>query len=218
LTARTAELVTRSRQLYAGAGWRWRVLQSLRPRICPFDELLDLVPPGSRLLDAGCGAGQFLLFLASEGLIARGLGFDTATTAIRVAQRAAESAKLSGVVGFEERSVESGFPAGDWTVVSAIDVVHHIPPAHQERFIRDLAAATPRGARLIIKDMVTRPLWRAAANQAHDLVMARQWVHQVSPETVRGWALGDSGLRLVHERRTDLLWYGHWTLVLERPA
>jgi hypothetical protein len=53
-------------------------MQALRPLICPFDELLDLVPIGARMLDAGCGAGLFLGLLADAGRLGEGYGFDTA--------------------------------------------------------------------------------------------------------------------------------------------
>lgn len=193
------------------------MLQSLRPYICPFGELLDLVPPGSRMLDAGCGAGQLLLFLASRGMLERGAGFDASAGAINVAGAAARNAGLASV-SFEVRSVEVGIPHGAWTVVCAMDVIHHVDPLQQEAFVLDLCRATPPGARLIVKDMVVRPRWRALANRLHDLVMARQWVHHVAPDTVRAWVAADPGLICVLERRTDLLWYGHWTLVFERHA
>ena len=35
-----------------------------RPYICPFNILLDFIPPGSSILDIGCGQGQFALIMA----------------------------------------------------------------------------------------------------------------------------------------------------------
>ena len=209
---RLAEL---SRRLYAGQHWRWRIVQPLRPYICPFGEVIDLVPPRSRVLDVGCGSGLFLLFLASFDKLERGVGFDIAQDAIDTAQTAAAHLPHPERLEFSVRSVEEGIPVGDWSVVSAIDVIHHIPPAHQAGFIRDLCAATPPGARLVIKDMVATPWWRALANRAHDLLMAKQWVHHAGPETVQGWVT-DPDFVCVHRSRTNMLWYGHWTLVFER--
>jgi 2-polyprenyl-3-methyl-5-hydroxy-6-metoxy-1,4-benzoquinol methylase len=204
-----------SRRLYAGMHWRWRVVQPLRPYICPFGEVIDLVPPHSRVLDVGCGSGLFLLFLASFDKLDRGVGFDVAKEAIETAQLAAAKLADPSRLQFSVRSVEEGIPQGDWSVVSVIDVIHHIPPPFQAGFIRDLCAATPPGARLIIKDMVARPRWRAFANRMHDLLMAKQWVHHAGPETVESWVT-DPDMVCVQRSRSNMLWYGHWTLVFER--
>lgn len=215
LAMNTPSLADLSRHLYSGQHWRWRVIQPLRPYICPFDELIGLVPPNSRVLDVGCGSGLFLLFLASFDKLDKGVGFDLSQEAIATAQAASLRLANPQRLQFSVRSVDEGIPAGDWTVVSVIDVIHHIPPPHQAGFIRDLCAATPPGARLIIKDMVERPRWRALANRLHDLLLARQWVHHVAPETVEQW-ITDPDMVCVQRSRSNMLWYGHWTLVFER--
>ena len=163
----------------------------------------------------GCGSGLFLLFLASFDKLEKGVGFDVAQDAIGIAKTAASRLSNPDCVQFLVRSVEEGIPQGDWSVVSAIDVIHHIPPRYQAGFIRDLCAATPPGARLIIKDMVARPRWRALANRMHDLLMAKQWVHHAGPETVESWVT-DTDMVCVQRSRSSMLWYGHWTLVFER--
>lgn len=214
-SART--LADLAKRLYAAQRWRWRWLQSLRPYICPFGDVIALVPEKSRVLDVGCGSGLFLLMLASFGRLARGVGFDVSADAIAAAQAAATRLDRPDLVEFSVRSVAQGIPKGDWSVVSVIDVIHHIPPAFQAGFIADLCAATPPGARLVIKDMVVTPRWRALANRMHDLLMARQWVHHAGPEQVEAW-VADPAFVCVHRSRANLLWYGHWTLVFERRA
>ena len=214
-TKPAAGLAELSRNYYAGQHWRWRLVQPLRPFICPFTEVIDLVPRDSVVLDVGCGSGLFLLFLASFGKVRRAVGFDVAAEAIATANAARKRLPNPELLHFAVRAVEDGIPPGDWSVVSAIDVIHHIPPPHQAQFIRDLCAATPPGARLIIKDMVARPRWRAAANRLHDLLMAKQWVHHAGPEQVESWVT-DPDMVCVHRSRRNMFWYGHWTLVFER--
>jgi len=210
-------LSTLSRQMYEGQRWRWKMVQSLRPYICPFGEVIDLVPSGSRVLDVGCGSGLFLLLLAKLGRIRAGFGFDVSKDAITAAREAAARMPEASVVQFAERAIEEGMPEGDWSVVSVVDVIHHVPPPYQQGFVQALCDATPVGARLVIKDMVAVPRWRALANRMHDLIMARQWVHHVGPDTVAGWVT-DARFVCVHRSRSDMLWYGHWALVYERRA
>ena len=163
----------------------------------------------------GCGSGMFLLFLASLQRIELGHGFDVSRDAIVAARKACAATPAADALTFEVRAIEAGIPRGDWTVVSVIDVIHHVPPGHQASFVRALCDSVPPGARLIIKDMVSTPYWRACANRLHDLLMARQWVHHAAPALVEQWAT-DTGLSCVHRSQTNLFWYGHWTLVFER--
>ena len=212
----TAALSSQARALYeAEPNAKIRLLQGLRPHICPFGDVMEQVPAGASVLDVGCGAGLFLLLLGQQGRIQDALGFDVSVPAIEAANRAARKAGLSSSLSFQVRSIEEGIPAGHWNVVTSVDVLHHVPAAHQRSFVASLCDRVPPGGRLIIKDMVARPRWRAFANQMHDLVMARQWVHQLGPETVDAWIQGQ-GLRRIYRSRLNSWWYGHWTLVYER--
>lgn len=193
------------------------LLQRLRPYICPFGEVIAQVPYGARVLDVGCGAGLFLLTLARLGRIGESFGFDSSMPAIAAAQAARHQLGDPSQVRFERRAVEQGLPQGTWSVVSAVDVIHHIPAQHQRGFVLQLAQAVPPGGRLLLKDMVATPRWRALANSLHDLVMARQRVHHVDAEEVAGWVAGP-GWRQVYSGRTNMWWYGHWTLVFERSS
>lgn len=205
-----------ARGTYAGEpDAKIRILQGLRPHICPFHDIIPAIGSSARVLDVGCGAGLFLLLLAQLKRLERGHGFDVSERAIHAGQRAAERIGAAGHVEFEKRSIEAGFPNDQWDVVSAIDVIHHVPRPAQPDFINALCMAVEPGGRLVIKDMVTRPRWRAAANIAHDLVMAQQWPQHAEPDQVAAQAEG-LGFRTVHRSRIDTLWYGHWSLVMER--
>jgi 2-polyprenyl-3-methyl-5-hydroxy-6-metoxy-1,4-benzoquinol methylase len=186
-----------------------------RPTICPFEELLPLVPKGSRVLDVGCGGGLMLSLLAASGRINTGQGFDTNGGMIQLASRVAETHSLP--LTFEQRSVTDGIPEGAFDVISIIDVMHHIPPNAQAGFFKDVAARLPPGGTLIYKDMCKRPIWRAAANRLHDLTLARQWIHYRPIENVRQWA-NDLGLALAKAQTHNRLWYGHELIVLHRPT
>lgn len=214
----TTALTAEARALYrCEPNAKIRLLQRLRPHICPFGDVMEQIPAGASVLDVGCGAGLFLLLLGRQGRLREGLGFDVSAPAVAAAQRAAQGAGLSSTLKFEVRSIEAGIPVGPWNVVTAVDVLHHVPAAHQRAFVASLCERVPPGGRLVLKDMVTRPRWRAFANQMHDLVMARQWVRQVGPDEVDSW-VQTQGLRRIHRNMINSWWYGHWTLAYERAS
>jgi len=216
---KTAQALSQvARGLYEGEPhWLIRTLQRYRPYICPFGAVAEHVPTGSRLLDVGCGAGLFVLLLERLERIERAVGFDISPEAVDAANRGAKRAGVSERIRFEALGADAPFPDGDFNVVSAIDVLHHVPPERQQTFVDRLCSAVPPGGRLIIKDMVDRPRWRSLANSFHDLVMARQWVHHLDEQSVAK-GVEVRGFRLAHHTRINTLWYGHWLLVLDKPS
>lgn len=186
----------------------FRLLQHYRPFICPFDALIPLIPADSRVLDVGCGGGLWLGLLAATGRLAEGVGFDSSTSAISLAQQMRVPASHAGKLRFEHRGVQDPWPDGLFDVVSIIDVMHHVPLAHQAQVIDLAASRVAQGGLLIYKDMCRRPAWRALANRAHDLVMARQWIHYAPVEKVSTWAVS-AGLRCQHAGSLPRWWYGH---------
>jgi len=204
--------------LYADVGTAMvRFMQRYRAYICPLHEVVREVPEQARVLDVGCGNGLLLNLLAHLGRIRQGHGFDVCAPAIGVAKQVAARQSVPCTPTFEVRSINEGIPRMGHEVVSVVDVLHHVPDAHKQAFVTDLCSTVPDGGRLIVKDMVCRPRWRAAANQLHDLVMARQWVEHVDLDQVESWATRH-GLTTQRRAHFNTLWYGHWLLVMEKPS
>jgi 2-polyprenyl-3-methyl-5-hydroxy-6-metoxy-1,4-benzoquinol methylase len=188
---------------YRGAPLSVRWLMRLRPRICPLEVVADAVPEGARVLDVGCGAGLLLAWLAEQDLVAAGTGVDTSERAVAIAGRANSDAGLSFVV----RRPEEPWPDGPFDLVTAVDVLHHVPPGEQRRFVRRLAAS---GApRVLLKDLDPRPRWKRWMNALHDLLMTRRRVHPRPMAEVARW-LAEDGLRVTRAERVDRLWYSHY--------
>jgi 2-polyprenyl-3-methyl-5-hydroxy-6-metoxy-1,4-benzoquinol methylase len=210
-------LSARARRLYGGTRGLMPLLQIYRPFICPFDALLPLVPPGARLLDVGCGAGLFLALLADEGLIATGRGFDASEPAVALAQSMLANVPASHSVQIERRESSAGWPDEQFDAVSMIDVLHHIPRPARPQVIATVASRLKPGGVFIYKDMVSRPRWRAWCNQAHDLVVARQWISHQDIAMVDAWARQES-LRVIVSGSRNQLWYGHeWRVYRKDP-
>lgn len=213
-------LSSMARDLYSDGPFLFRALQRFRPYICPFEELLPEVPRGASVLDIGCGGGLFLGLLEAAGKQPLGVGFDLSQPAIALAQRMSRDARkrrAESRLSFETVEADSPWPEGLFDVVAMIDVIHHVPPGAQEQVIRDACKRVRLGGLFLYKDMVSRPRWRAAANQLHDLLLARQWVHHLPPEQVAKWAV-DEGLQVERAQRINRFWYGHELRLFKRAA
>lgn len=176
------------------------------------------MPARQRVLDIGCGTGALLLRAAMEGKVSTGLGIDVFDPALALARSAWEQQQAScpDVSLQFERHVSPAELNGTWEAVVMIDVIHHVPVPDQEAFMRAAMRRVAAGGRMIYKDMCQRPFWKRGMNRLHDLVMARQWIHELPLEKARRWAL-EEGLVLVQEQHYSRIWYGHELLVLERP-
>ena len=191
-------------------------MQHLRPHICPFDELLPLVPAGASVMDIGCGSGLFLGLLHYFGFGIRGFGFDASHLAIDCANAMARR-HGSGHLRFEYIRKDDPWPEGQFDVVSMIDVLHHIPVEHQESVFRAAAARVSPGGLLLYKDMSDSPWYCAGANRLHDLIVAREWIHYVPVGITEIWAAA-SRLELQTAASFRMLWYQHDLRVFRRSA
>ena len=192
-----------------------RTMQHLRPHICPFEAMLPVVPRGASVLDVGCGSGLFLGLLRYFNYDVSGFGFDSSGPAIRCAQAMARR-HGGGAIRFERIPAGDRWPEGMFDVVSMIDVMHHIPPSHQEGAFRAAYQRVAPGGILLYKDMSDTPFHLASANRFHDLVIAREWIHYVSIARVERWATS-LGMTVEHASSPRLMWYQHHLRVFGIP-
>lgn len=207
---------------YCDAPFARRLMQRYRDRICPIGILMDQVPAGSTVLDVGCGAGLFVLCLAAAGKAEAAVGIDSNAAAVAIARRALQRLPALGIdtpdrYAFLHLAADAPWPDGEFDVVSLIDVMHHVEPAGQQRFLAAAAAKVAPGGILLYKDVCRRPRWRAWANSLHDLIVARQWSHYVPVEDVEAWA-GQEGLETLDRQCYSRLVYGHEMLVMRKAA
>lgn len=177
-------------ELYADAGAVVRLKMQARAAICPFGPLIEAVPAGARVLDVGCGAGLFLACLAGAQRIAAGFGFDASRSAVASAQAMLGRLPPEPAVEIVHRTIEAPWPDERYDVVSMIDVLHHVDPAHQREAVLSAAARVRPGGLMLYKDMALEPAWMAAANRLHDLLAARQWIRYARFSDVASWLAG----------------------------
>lgn len=183
-----------------------RILCLCRPFIFPFERLVNAVPDRSTVFDVGCGTGLFLYLLHKSGKIGSGTGVDLSATAVASANEAHKNEATNITLlccGETEK-----WPIDLFDVVSAIDVLHHVPRSLQKSFFQSLCAKVTPGGLLLYKDMAARP-WRVNwGNRLHDLLIARQWINYIKPEQAVDWA-EESGLDSFKRDYADYVVYGH---------
>lgn len=114
-----------------------------------YRELLTLIPPGSTVLDLGCGLGLLGLLLAARGFGDRTVGIEWDAAKVRFAEK-----RGTGAEGFQVR--QGDFRVSDWPpceVIVLLDVLHYFPPEEQRELLRRVGEHLPGGGRLLIRVM-----------------------------------------------------------------
>jgi SAM-dependent methyltransferase len=81
------------------------------------------LPGGARILDLGCGFGEWLLAALEAVADAHGVGIDTSVPALEQARSSAEGRKLSGRVTFEEADA-ADWKGGNFDAVLCVGATH----------------------------------------------------------------------------------------------
>lgn len=113
------------------------------------------IPPGGRVLDAGCGVGYGSTHLATTS--AHVTGIDLATSAIAFARTRFPRNNLD----FREMDVSRlDFPDASFDAVVSFEVIEHVDAETQARFVREVSRVLAPGG-LFIASTPNRELYRA---------------------------------------------------------
>ena len=128
---------------------RFRIRESPHEKKLHHAALLDLLEPlkDKRILEVGCGRGEFGAFLGTQGahLIGTDLGPDLAAAA-------REMARINEIDARYLAADASALPFADarFDVVLAVNVLHHLSEAHLARALREAhRVLRPGGSALI---------------------------------------------------------------------
>ena len=109
------------------------------------------------------------------------------------------------------------WPKDDFNVITVIDVLHHIKPSEQNKFILEILNKIKPGGTLLIKDMSMKPWYCALMNIIHDLVFANQLIRYFPfDELVK--IIEKNGFQILETNSKILLWYSHEWLVAKKNA
>ena len=127
-------------------------------------------PHRPQMLDVGCGVGSLHPYL--RGLTDRLCGIDVSVASIAQARRANPAAEYRV---FDGRSIP--YDTGRFDLVTAVCVLHHVPPAQWRGFVSEMRRVVrPGGLVCIIEHNPFNPLTRLAVNRCEfdkDAVLLR---------------------------------------------
>ncbi len=154
---------------YRECGFWTRSYLRIKLKICPLIALETHFPPRGKIVDLGCGNGLFAHILNLGAPRREILGFDLDADKIRTAgQTIVEGMQAHFHPG---NITEMSIPAAD--VISLVDVLYLIPYDLQESLLNRCHAALKPGGRLIIKEMDSRPRWKAAWNRIQETLAVK---------------------------------------------
>jgi len=181
-----------------------------RPYICPFDQILNLIPPESKVFDIGCGSGS-LLSLIDHFCKPEKLG------GIEIDDVLVENAKLLlssspvPVSVYKYDGITIPEEIKEYDIITMIDVFHHVPKSIQITFFDQLYQKMSIGSVLIYKDIDAESVF-VYANKLHDMVLAgeigNEWKAKDVAANLKKSGFACSGIIYKH-----MIFYPHYTIV-----
>lgn len=153
--------------------------------------LLELAPPGSRVLDLGCGTGRPI------GEHMSSLGF--ALTGVDQSPRMLELARARlPDAEWVECAIEQHVPAGEYHAVIAWDSLFHIPREHHLTIFRRVRSVLPDGGRFLLT------VGGSAHRAFTDTMLGQEFFYDShAPETVVT-LLADAGFAVIESEFLNL--------------
>jgi len=191
--------------------WHQKLTSVWRPHYAPFAELLEWIPDGATMLDIGCGSGAFLFLCDEFRSLNRGVGIDANPDSISLARGVLSSRNLRFRVGSE-------LPPDvfvDVTVVTMIDVLHHVPRAAKDQFLTTTLGTLQSGCRVVIKDLDPLPRWMANANRITDYLSTRSMVDYIGRSEIER-RLTASGFDVISSQDLRKHVWSHYLVVGQR--
>jgi tRNA (uracil-5-)-methyltransferase TRM9 len=149
-----AALLALNRQFYDQFGGDFAATRRSHPP--GYDRILPYLRRATNVLDAGCGSGRLLSFLARQGWSGRYVGVDGSARLLEEA--AAASAKADQIGArfaladlFEASWLDTVRDDAPFGAVVCLAVLHHMPgAANRAAFLRRLASLLSPGAPLVL--------------------------------------------------------------------
>jgi O-antigen chain-terminating methyltransferase len=166
--------------------------QELKDRYIPY---ADRFPRGSRVLDVGCGRGEFLELLAERGI--EGCGIDSDADMVEAVRKKGLQAEAADALPYLRDH------ANEFDGVFASHVIEHLPAEQVRDLVHGAAGALRPGGRLLL----VTPNPHNLQMHLRDFWIDLQHVRFYSQDGVR-WLLHEAALRDIEVGENFRYWAG----------
>ena len=208
------DIINFLKENYPGTGFIDSLKIKYRSLICPFINLIEMVKPGDKIGDVGCGSGQFLLLLSHFSKPSMLFGVEISERLINNANNLFAKQDFKNYKFSVYDGVDFPEEFGEMDLIYMIDVLHHVPKKNQTSFIKDLAKTMKPGAKLVLKDInASSPL--VYCNKLHDMIFAGEIGNEMTFNDAKE-LLKSSGLQIIEEQKRTMYVYPHYTVVAKK--
>lgn len=184
-----------------------------RPVICPFDQILDLIPQGKKVFDLGCGSGSLLSLISEFSNPSQLGGIEVSQNLVDNARQLLSASKVPVNINFYD-GLTIPDEIAEYDVVTLIDVFHHIPKPIQTSFFEQLYKKMTKGSMLIFKDIDGgSPL--VYVNKLHDMLLAGEIGNEWRAEKAAAM-LRKCGFECSEISYRRMLVYPHYTILAKK--
>lgn len=198
------------------AGFVDRIKIGYRPYICPFVELLNLVPEQSSVFDIGCGSGMFLS-LVSEFKKPKTLGGIEISDQLIGNARTILNDSASPVFLDVFNGLNIPTNIGEYEYIFLIDVLHHVPRKNQITFLKNIHDKMSIGSKLIFKDINAERTILSKFNKMHDLIFSGKTGNELKLKEIKT-DLARIGFKILSIEEKRMFVYPHYTIACEKTA
>lgn len=185
-----------------------------RPYICPFDEILNLLPESVKLFDIGCGSGSFLSIINNFKNSDTLAGIEISEKLVQEAKTILSS-KIRNLTIFKYDGENIPDEIHQYEYISMIDVFHHIPKDLQKDFLIQLYTKMSSGSYLLFKDIDASSIF-VYFNKLHDLVLSNEIGNEISTSNAIKM-LKEIGFEMKYNSEKLMLLYPHYTILVRKP-
>lgn len=185
-----------------------------RPYICPFSNLLEIIPENTSVFDIGCGSGMFLALISGFRKPAKLGGVEITDALIENAKKILANPSASIFLDVFD-GINIPKEIADYKYVFLIDVLHHVPQNNQIEFIENIYHNMAPGAFLILKDIDAEHKILSKFNKLHDFFLSGAMGNELSITQTKK-ILNKAGFKIISENYKRMFIYPHFTLICQK--
>ncbi len=176
----------------------------LRPLILPIDKIISQIPDDANILDLGCGKGLILNYLKNYKSYT---GVDLNLSSNKI--------KINNTNFIREDSIKYINQRLDkFNTFLIIDLIHHLDPDLQFKFLIDLLKKIKINDTIIIKDILPKNSITKFWNSFHDLIVSKQIINYFNFKEFENSLSLD--FKIVDNFHKRIFLYDHYFLIIKK--